>query len=422
MDRGTPALSKHDRAHRRLSPAGELTPLMRKAAASWGTPTAFAPRILPMTNITNADVGRDMWFDARRQPPRTLRELLENPLLLQPPPALLQGIAYEGRVTLLSAREKSGKSTLLTQAVAALSAGSNFLGADLQPARSLIYSIDEAVSDTVQRLHAYNADPDEVGLQTDRPSAAEMRDEIEGTGAKLVVVDTLAELWNGLIDSDRDAGHVGRFLRPYIEVARETRAALVLLHHTTKLGEEYRGSVQLGASVDLVLTLGRPRVRTTSSSTADWNDDDADDGRRVLRGIGRGGVKVDLRLAFDGERYRIGDAPMPLRSRVLALLAGGPASGNSLEERLGGRRETVLATLRELHETGLLEPQGDGPRRVWRLAPRSDDAVPGGISAGTSREAATGAERESGTLRGRNGIDTEPADWGSVPAEQPTTL
>lgn len=376
-----------------------------------------------MTNITNADVGRDMWFDARRQPPRTLRELLENPLLLQPPPALLEGVAYEGRVTLLSAREKSGKSTLLTQAVAALSAGSNFLGGDLLPARALIYSIDEAVSDTVQRLYAYNADPDEVGLQTERPSAADMREEIEGTGAKLVVVDTLAELWNGLIDSDRDAGHVGRFLRPFIEVARETGVALVLLHHTTKLGEEYRGSVQLGASVDLVLTLSRPRLRTTASSTAaDWNDDDADDGRRVLRGTGRGGVKVDLRLAFDGERYRIGDAPMPLRSRLLALLAGGPASGNSLEERLGGRRETLLATLRDTHEAGLIEPQGDGPRRVWRLAPRGDDAVRAGISAGTSREAAAGAEREVGTTRVRNGIDTEPADWATVPTEQPTTL
>ena len=56
----------------------------------------------------------------------TLRELLENPVEL--PPAVVPRLAWPGRSTLLAAREKEGKSTLMTAAAAAVSRGSSFLG------------------------------------------------------------------------------------------------------------------------------------------------------------------------------------------------------------------------------------------------------------------------------------------------------
>jgi RecA-family ATPase len=57
-----------------------------------------------------------------------LRDLLQRPELLHPPPVVVPRLAWEGRITLLAAPEKPGKSTLLGQAVAAVAQGHDFLG------------------------------------------------------------------------------------------------------------------------------------------------------------------------------------------------------------------------------------------------------------------------------------------------------
>jgi 5S rRNA maturation endonuclease (ribonuclease M5) len=304
-----------------------------------------------------------------RPTPHALRALLERPELMLPPPALIPNIAYQGRVTLLSAREKAGKSTLVGQGVAALSRGGHFLNEQLQPGRVLWYPIDEPAGDTVRRLQLFGADPDSVIIQTERPTADELRAEILATNAKLVVIDTLGELWSGRITSARDAEEVGPYLRPFVVVARETNCALVLLYHTTKSGAEYRDSVQIGASVDIILTLRMPGIKSEADG-GEWDTGREDDGRRVLDGRGRGGINVKVRLAFDGTRYNMGDAPMPLRSRVLNELTYGPASGNSLVSVLKARRDTVLSELRTLSAEGLVEQTRDGQKISFALTAR----------------------------------------------------
>src|SRR5687767_12004067 len=63
----------------------------------------------------------------------TLRALLGDPSLLEPPTPLIQNLAYSGRTTLLAGQDKAGKSTLMTQAVAALTSGGEFLDHELEP-------------------------------------------------------------------------------------------------------------------------------------------------------------------------------------------------------------------------------------------------------------------------------------------------
>jgi DNA-binding transcriptional ArsR family regulator len=301
--------------------------------------------------------------------PQTLRALLARPELLEPPALLIPNVAYRGRVTLLSAREKAGKSTLTAQGVAELSRGGSFLNQSLEAATILWYAIDEPISDTVRRFQQYGADPDQVHICEDRPTAEQMRADIDATGADVVIIDTLTELWSGIIESDRDANDVSRFLRPYVVVARKCDVALVLLHHTTKVGREYRGSVQLGAGVDVVLTL---RQRQTVA----WDEEEAepapDDGRRVLTGKGRSGIVVDVRLAFDGIRYTLGDVPLPVRARILRTLYDAPASGTALSQLLGMRKQVVLAELKALQRDGLVE---QGPKR-YSLTDTGRLAVP----------------------------------------------
>jgi RecA-family ATPase len=72
----------------------------------------------------------------------TLAELLRRPELYAEPPIVVPELLFMGRVTLLSAREKFGKTTFSAQLAAALSAGIPFLG-DLLPASVVVwYALD----------------------------------------------------------------------------------------------------------------------------------------------------------------------------------------------------------------------------------------------------------------------------------------
>lgn len=299
-----------------------------------------------------------------RGKPYKLSELYQFPELLAAPPAIIPGIAYAGRVTLISGREKSGKSTLIGQASAALSRGGSFLGDELLPLPPLWYAIDEPLPDTVQRERQFDADPETTFIFDERPSADDMRAEIESTGARVVVVDTLTELWRGKIRSENDASEIGPFLRPFVDVARDTGVALILLYHATKSGDGYRGSADIGATVDIILTLRQPG--TSPRPDAAWDDVKEDDGRRILEGRGRGCVRVNHRLAFDGTGYSLGDSPAPLRNRIINELAREPASGSALADLLGARKDTVLRETRDLREEGLIESQG----KAYRISPK----------------------------------------------------
>lgn len=59
---------------------------------------------------------------------RPLREWLENEELLRPPPVVVPLLLHQGRATLLSGREKIGKTTLVACAVSAASRGESWTG------------------------------------------------------------------------------------------------------------------------------------------------------------------------------------------------------------------------------------------------------------------------------------------------------
>ncbi len=290
---------------------------------------------------------------ARDSHVRSLGELLANPALTQPPPPIIPSLVYEGRVTLLSGREKSGKSTLAGQAFAALSAGSAFLDYQLGKRRTLWFALDEPLGDLVRRARDYGADHADFWISDVRPeSPARLAELIHRYDANAVVVDTLSDLWSGFVKNEKEATEVGPFMRPYVQVARDTGAGLLLLHHLPKaLGSYYRGSTALGASVDILARLSPPR-----SQGADEEEDEADDdGRRVLTVKGRGGIAGSYALSFDGVRYSRGDAPLPMRHRVLSVLSLGPMSSNALVGSMGKRKGDVLAQVRELKGSGLIE-------------------------------------------------------------------
>lgn len=357
----------------------------------------------------------------------TLEEALADAELMAPPVPVVAPLAYAGRVTVLSAREKMGKSTLCGDVVAALSHGRPFFRGDAQPPSVVLwYAVDEPLSDAVRRLAAADAHVGEgrIILSPERPTPAELIAKITETGAHLVIVDTLSELWRGHVDKDADAGQVAGFLRPYVDVARTTGAALLFLYHTSKAGQEYRGSVALGATVDAVLTLRPVRPGTFGAGTpatpdagGDGEDVD-DDGRRLLIGRTRWGF-VREELAFDGTRYTLGDAPLPLSLRALRAIGDGLAtSGKALAPVLGVRAERALALVTELTHAGQVTRRGShAPLTLTpvgvKAAAGSGDGSRAASAAPTGTDAGTGRMGERGTAEppgNPTGTDAELSD------------
>lgn len=302
--------------------------------------------------------GDEVALTPRVEPLRcfSLAQALTDPTLLEPPAPVVAPFLYAGRVTLLSGREKSGKTTLLAGAAAALTRGGSFLGDALRPARVLWLSLDESLADTVRRFHLLGADPDRLILCTDIPSAASLKPVLEEGGFALVCIDTLNELLSG--KSLNRSEEVLPTLRPLVTVIRESGAAGCIVSHAGKASGGYLGSVTIGGLVDAPLTL--KRVATGEPISLDPGaevdeDDTTDDGRRVLVGLTRWGGKLRVRLAFDGTRYVLGDAPLPLTVRILRELAAGEAGSAALTGVLRVRKDRVLEALRELETRGAVK-------------------------------------------------------------------
>jgi hypothetical protein len=331
---------------------------------------------------TPREVGVEV--DAPRAPslrtdePRyfTLAELYARPELLLPPAAVIAPFAYAGRVTLISGREKAGKSTMVGQAVAALSRGDELWGVPLPQQSTLWIGLDEPLGDTVRRFNEMGADAERVTITSDRPDANQLRERLGDECPALVVVDTLTELLPGA-NFNRPETFLSS-LRRYIDTVREFDVALVLLYHASKSRGEYIGDVRLGGAVDAPLTLDRPNRGNSGETTT---DDEADDGRRLLKGRPRWpSPELRLRLQYSEGQYVLAGSPPTLDARLLLALAdGAEVSANKLVAMVRGNRAGVLDALHKLNDTGMIESPRRGAWRLVSTAARGQDlfvAVP----------------------------------------------
>ncbi len=88
----------------------------------------------------------------------------------------------------------------------------------------------------------------------DPVDAVLLQDLIEETGAGLVIIDALVDIMPGGDENAvKDVHPVFMRLR---KIAEETKAAIVIIHHTNKAGT-YRGSTAMGGAVDLLIMAER---------------------------------------------------------------------------------------------------------------------------------------------------------------------
>lgn len=321
---------------------------------------------------------------------RTLRVWLENEELLRPPPIVLPSLLHEGRATLLSGREKIGKTTLVAGAVSNASRGEDVLGATTREAiTTLWFAIDEPVADTVRRFAALGADPDRIMINDAPRSVPDLmtalaRDLTTYPIIRAVVIDTFSRVLASSGIDPNSSREVEPVVARLVDFIHGQRAGMVLLYHTGKSGREYRGSTAIGASVDDIVTLRR----RGHDDEDDFEDESSDDGRRLLVQEGRN-LRGRVQLACVGGVYKIFDDAHPPRDRVLeALIEHGSAGSRTELVRLAGvQKKKGLSAIAELIVEGAIVERGTGK------------LVPGSASSPRFPERRTAPEPASGTVR-----------------------
>lgn len=309
-------------------------------------------------------IGKTRIWCADKSDPSTrsryrLDELLSNNEIMRPPPIVVPRIAWSGRLTLLAAREKSGKSTLIGYVTAQVSKGGRFLDAQCASGNVLLVGLEEFIGDASRRLRHFNAEPTRVflvdrlhGEPNTRP--AEIRNHIEAVEPKLVIIDSLSAYSSGVIQDENSATQMTAVLKPLADLAHESGIALVVLHHANKTSGRARGSTGIMANADVVCEFSPV-------------DEDTDPTLRRMRTAGRVPTVPRWDFRFDGDTYVLADGiEAPLEQKIVGVVAERPTlSLNDLCDAVGGRRAEVQTAAMRMIATGQLVNRGS--ERHWKL-------------------------------------------------------
>ncbi|MBA2684152.1 MAG: AAA family ATPase [Gemmatimonadaceae bacterium] len=266
---------------------------------------------------------------------RTLRELMNDPDLLKLPVAVAPRLAYAGRTTLLAMREKFGKSTIIADAVTAVSTGGLFLGEQCEKGK-VLWCAEESMGDLVRRFADFGADVDNVSVLDLRAHGADRINQVckamEELRPAWVVIDTIISLTAGIVqDSSKDSQitpHISRLAG----LAARLNCALLLSHHSTKSGSGYHGSIAYGALVDLILIINAP-------------GDDQESPLRAVSAVGRWQTS-NFTLRFDpsARRYGLSTAAPRSEDRVISYIRANPgasvsavAKGTNIQKAAAGK-------------------------------------------------------------------------------------
>ena len=300
----------------------------------------------------------------------TLDELLRNPKLLEPPECVVPLLAYRSRLVMLAGPDKSGKSTLLSHAIAALTRGDGFLGGatSSKNGRAMLLGLEEAVGDQVRRLHTLEANPERVQLvirpQTDLLERANAL--LSSWPADLVVIDSLQEyarVTEGTVPDDGDNAGWAGVVRPLVALARAHDTAVVVLHHVRRSDGQFRGAGEIAAAADALLELVVPDPGLEDPNV------------RHIRGRGRWQIEpFDVVLRNGCYELESWTEPLSVDARVLLKVDGTPGvSRAAVRREISGRASTVDAAINRLIKSGDVVDYGSS--RHSKLHPATSGQV-----------------------------------------------
>ncbi len=290
---------------------------------------------------------------------RSLSELRQNPENLKSPEPLTR-LAYRGRTTLLVGREKGGKSTTSRAASSHVSAGRAFLGEHLRAGRVLYAAFEEHVADVVRGFEDFGAAPDDVFLleRIDTAPLETLRREVAHIKPDLIVIDTLSAYAKSLGLESSDSTGWTQAMAGLTQLARDSKAAVLILHHAKKSDGRYRDSTAIGAGVDAILTMF---------------SDDTDSSVRRIKGLARWPFR-DFAIRLIGEsgasddplRFELAEGELSLDARVLLDVQRNPGTTtNGVIGRVVGQTKRIKEALDRFEAESTIVNRKNGQANAW---------------------------------------------------------
>jgi len=341
---------------------------MSAARAALSIPVVTAPT-LRTTGQAAEERGAKQGEPSKGVVAQSLAQLLKDPDALKPPTAVIPRLAWRGRVTLLTGREKlGGKSTLLTAGAAALTRGARFLDGACEAGSILWVSADqEHPSEIVQRAVRFGADPERFFVLWPQQPFIDLCASLERLNPfpSLLVVDTLASFARGIVTDPHSSAEWPQVLVPLLRYARKLEMAVAIPHHAKKgEGGGYRDSTAIGALVDMLLEL---------------TPDAASAARRNVSALGRWPVS-GFSIELVGDQYQLVAGELSLDARVLAFVQSHQGCSKvDVRSAVGARSEDVDATLGQLIDRGAIHDAGTDRRHAYVAGPKTQTEALDGI-------------------------------------------
>lgn len=274
----------------------------------------------------------------------------------EPVPWLIHNLLIQGGCSLLAAKPKVGKTTLSRCLALAVARGEQFLGQEAQKHNVLLIALEDRLSEVGRHFREMGAvDDDDISILSEAPrTVPQLRDIIHKNDFGLVIVDTMVLGIRGLVDLN-DYLQVSQAISPYVQLARETNAHIMFIHHLSKRerggGDQILGSTALFGSVDSVLLLDRQKQHRTFST--------------IMR-YGRDWPLTRLNMTDDG-RIEVGadlDDESSVQSQILEFLTSASHSmtEKEIESLVCGRTAEKRRSLRELLHRGVISRSGTGSK------------------------------------------------------------
>lgn len=220
--------------------------------------TVDFPPLEPLTEEQTGDVEVEQ-PKGKRFGIMTVDEFLTRPAL----PWLVKNLIPAGGFCEIYGPPSSGKTFFALDLAASIARGVEWRGIKIKEGKRVVYLCAEGIGGFRNRVAAYkqehaDADLSRFGVIADRPDIldkATVRELVKAIGAAdLLVVDTFASVMNGDENSSID---MGKAIRACDYLARKTKAAVMLIHHSRKDGKEARGHSSLKGSMDLEIEVAR---------------------------------------------------------------------------------------------------------------------------------------------------------------------
>ena len=199
----------------------------------------YAPPAAPAAPAPEPARGRTSW---------TARELLTTEF--PEPPWVVPDLLPAG-LGILAGRPKIGKSWLALQLAIAIGSGGRFLGVEVEQAPVLYLALEDSPRRLKSRLELMHA-PAEADIRFETKwlplndgeagGLGDLQRRWSGSGARLVVIDTLTRAFNGRMDWN-DAASVSAWLGALKNQADDRNASILFVHHHRKQSPMSRDTI-----------------------------------------------------------------------------------------------------------------------------------------------------------------------------------